>query len=88
VERELKVGQLKRQLYILDETMVARRARRSVEQSVCHFSKGSMVKSDSFYSFQRDGVPGRTRTCGILLGRAHPSVYQAISSERLTTLLE
>ena len=52
MDRELKVEQLKRSLYVLYETMVARCARSSVEYSVCPLSRGSTVKSDSFYSFQ------------------------------------
>ncbi len=52
MDRELNVEQLKRSLYVLDEPMVARCARSSVAWSVCPLSRGSTVKSDSFYSFQ------------------------------------
>jgi hypothetical protein len=52
MDRELKAELVKRSLYVLDETMVARCARRPVGKSVCPLSRGSMVKSDSFYSFQ------------------------------------
>ncbi len=51
MDRELNVEQLKRSLYDLDEPMVARCARSSVEWSVCSLSRGSTVKSDSSYSF-------------------------------------
>ena len=52
MDLELKAEQLNRSLYVLDETMVARCARSSVGKGVCPLSRGSTVKSDSFYSFQ------------------------------------